>query len=150
VLLYAPAMPGPALHELLMQDESILRVTRLWRSARAAILGVGAPPTVRTSMPSVLQKDADQLAEAVGDICQRPYDADGEPLSFPGEERLVAMGLDELRQIPHAIAIACGPAKINGILVAARAGYINELVTDSPTARLLLEAASAASESRSA
>jgi len=150
VLLYAPALPGPALHELLMQDESILRVTRLWRSARAAILGIGAPPTTRTSMPSVLRKDAERLGEAVGDICQRPYDRTGAPLPFPDAERLVAMGLDELPLIPHAIGVAVGPAKINGIMVAARAGYINELVTDSPTARLLLEAAGSVSASRSA
>ena len=83
VLLYAPALPGPALHELLMQDESILRVTRLWRSARAAILGIGAPPTTRTSMPSVLRKDAERLGEAVGDICQRPYDRTGRRCPSP-------------------------------------------------------------------
>jgi DNA-binding transcriptional regulator LsrR (DeoR family) len=44
------------------------------------------------------------------------------------------MELDDLRRIPHAIAVAVGAAKINGIVTAARAGYINELVTDLPTA----------------
>lgn len=150
VLLYAPAMPGPALHELLMQDESILRVTRLWGSARAAVLGIGAPLAVRTSIPSGLRKDAEQFGEAVGDICQRPFDRSGAALSFPGDERLVAMELGELHRIPHAIAVAVGAAKINGIMVAAQAGYINELVTDSPTARLLLEAAGSVTVSRSA
>lgn len=147
VLLHAPAMPGPALHEQLMRDESILRVTRLWRSARAAILGIGAPVAVRTSLPSGLRRDVDRLGEAVGDICQRPYDRTGAPVPFPGEERLVAMRLDALPLVPHAIGVAVGAAKIDGILVATRAGYINELVTDSLTARLLL---AAVSESRTA
>lgn len=151
VLLHAPAMPGSALHEQLMRDESILRVTRLWLTARAAILGVGAPPTNRVSTPSGLYQDGDDgLAGAVGDICQQPYDSAGVPLPFPGQERLVAMGLDDLHRIPHAIGVAVGAAKVEGILVAARAGYINELVTDSPTARLLVEAAQAVSVSRSA
>jgi DNA-binding transcriptional regulator LsrR (DeoR family) len=150
VLLYAPAMPGPALHELLMQDEAIQRVTTLWRSARAAVLGIGAPPTVRTSLPSMLPKHSEQLEGAVGDICSRPFDRSGHPIVFPGSERLVAMELDDLRQVPHAIGVAVGPAKIDGIVVAARAGYINELVTDSPTAGLLLDAAGSVTASRSA
>jgi DNA-binding transcriptional regulator LsrR (DeoR family) len=150
VLLYAPLMPGPGLHQQLMQDESIRRVTTLWRSARAALLGIGAPPSTRTSLPSVLGKDAERLAEAVGDICSRPFDGSGAPVPFPGSERLVAMELADLREIPHAIGLAVGAAKIDGITVAARTGYINELVTDVATAQLLLAAAGAAAEPRSA
>lgn len=143
VLLHAPAMPGPALHDLLMQDESIQRVTTLWHTARAAILGIGAPTVTRTSLPSMLPRDSEQLGRAVGDICARPYDAAGEPIAFPGSERAVAMQLADLRRVPHAIGLAVGADKVGGILVAARTGYINELITDIPTARLLLDAAEA-------
>ena len=139
VFLYAPAMPGPALHEMLMKDETIQRVTGLWATARAAVLGIGAPPMTRTSLPSVLPRDAMVVSEAVGDIGSRPFDATGRPISFPGSERLVAMELEALTRIPHTIGVAVGAEKVNAILAAARAGYVNELVTDAHTARLLVE-----------
>ena len=137
-LLHAPAMPGPALHAQLMRDESVLQVTRLWRSARAALLGIGGPPDTRTSLPSVLPKDPEQLGAAVADICSRPFDRAGRPVPFAGSERLVAMDLADLRRIPHTIGVALGASKVDAILVAVRAGYVNQLVTDVSTARLLL------------
>ena len=146
VLLYAPAMPSEVLHPVLLQDSSIRRVTSLWHTARAALLGIGAPPLTRSSLPSFLPKDLPGLDGAIGDICARPFDADGAPVFFPGVERLVAMELEELRRVPHAIGLAVGAVKVPAIRAAAKAGYINTLVTDSPTAQLLLAASRGASE----
>ncbi|HZZ46802.1 MAG TPA: sugar-binding domain-containing protein [Pseudonocardia sp.] len=140
VLLYAPAMPGPALYEQLVQDESIRRVTELWTTARAALLGIGAPTASRTVLPSMLPRELDQLKDAVADICVRPFDTNGTPIPIPGVERLVAMKLDDLRRIPHSIGLAVGAEKVDGIVTSARSRYINELVTDLPTAQLLLDA----------
>jgi DNA-binding transcriptional regulator LsrR (DeoR family) len=142
-LLHAPAMPGPALYEQLVQDESIRKVIKLWTTARAALLGIGAPTASRTVLPSMLPKELEQLKDAVADICVRPFDSTGRPIPIPGVERIVAMELSDLRRIPHAIGIAVGAAKIEGIATAARYRYINELVTDLPTAQLLLEAVTA-------
>lgn len=136
--LYAPAMPGPDLHAILTSDPTTRRVTDLWPRARAAVLGIGAPPSTRTSLPSVLPGGSSRLATAVGDICSRPYDAEGEPLEFPGSDRLVAMRLEDLRRIPAAIGVAVGGVKVAGILAAVRAGYVTQLVTDEPTAAALL------------
>lgn len=140
VLLYAPAMPGPALYDVLLQDSSMQRVTSLWHTARAALVGIGARPRTRSSLPSFLPKDSRDLALAVGDICSRPFDARGRPVPFPGSERLVAMGLDDLKRVPHAIGCAVGAEKVPAIRAAARVGYINTLVTDSSTAKLLIAA----------
>jgi DNA-binding transcriptional regulator LsrR (DeoR family) len=143
VLLHAPAMPGPALYDLLLQEESIRRVTRLWASAHAALLGIGAPMATRTSLPSMFPRGLDQLQGTVGDICCRPFDRTGEPIPIAGVDHMIAMELHDLRRIPHTIGLAVGAAKVDGILSAARACYINELVTDFPTAQLLLEAVTA-------
>ncbi|MBM6401804.1 sugar-binding transcriptional regulator [Phycicoccus sonneratiae] len=139
--LYAPAMPGADLHPILTSDPTTRRVTDLWSRARAAVLGIGAPPSTRTSLPSVLPGGSSRLATAVGDICSRPYDEDGVPLEFPGSERLIAMRLEDLRRIPAAIGVAVGAVKVAGILAAVRAGYVTQLVTDEPTASALLAAA---------
>jgi DNA-binding transcriptional regulator LsrR (DeoR family) len=140
-MLYAPAMPTPDLYDVLVRDPQLQRVQLLWRTARAALLGVGAPPRTRSTLPSVLPVGSDAMRAAIGDICGRPYDRDGQPIDFPGVERLIAITLDGLRRIPHTIALAVGPDKVESILVAARAGYLNTLVTDRNTALLLLEAA---------
>lgn len=148
VLLYAPAMPSAALYPVLLEDALIQRVTSLWRTAKAALLGIGAPTGSRSSLPSVLPKDSPDVASAIGDICSRPFDAAGRAIAFPGSERLVAMELADLTRIPHAIGLAVGAVKVPGIRAAAKAGYINTLVTDTSTAQLLVAGAGRADEQK--
>ena len=81
------------------------------------------------------------LQAAVGDVCSRFYDAAGTPVPFPGSERLLATGLDLIRQIPTSIAVATGREKVAAIRAGAAAGYFNQLVTDTETASALLESA---------
>jgi DNA-binding transcriptional regulator LsrR (DeoR family) len=138
VFLYAPALPGPDLHERLIADHSTHRVLELWGTARCALLGIGAPPQLRTSLPAFVPGEAVQTA--VGDVCTRFYDDEGTPMRYPGAERLLAISLDVLRQVPVSIAVAVGFEKVRGILAGARAGYFHELVTDIPTATALLAA----------
>lgn len=140
VFLYAPALPQPGLYERLMEDPSVQRVVGLWDSARAAVLGVGAPLATRTTLPRFVPERTDALRHAVGDICGRFYDARGEPVQFPGSQRLIATRLERLREIPITIALAAGAQKIPSIIAAARAGYFNHLVTDEETALGLLAA----------
>jgi DNA-binding transcriptional regulator LsrR (DeoR family) len=49
------------------------------------------------------------------------------------------MQLEDLRRVPITIAVAAGPSKRVALLAAARAGYINQLVTNPETAYLLIE-----------
>lgn len=142
VFLYAPALPGPDLYTGLQQDPSILKVLSLWREADAAVIGIGAPPLTRSSIAESVPTAAPSLKRAVGDICLRFFDRDGKPIAYPGSKRLMALDLEELRAIPATIAVAVGPGKVEGILAGAAAGYFNRLVTDPPTASLLLAAVS--------
>lgn len=141
--LYAPALPGPELYDPLLSERSVAQVVRAWSQARCALLGIGGPPALRTSVPSVFPTGRSFLRRAVGDICARPFDAEGLPVEFPGSERLVAMRLEALCHVPSTIGIAVGVAKAPTILVAARAGYVNRLVTDRDTALALLDASGA-------
>lgn len=135
--LYAPALPGPELHRSLLDDPSIQRILQLWRSASCAVLGIGAPPLTRRSIPGFVPTDAASLREAVGDVCSRFYDRDGIEVPFPGSDRLMATALDVVRSIPVSIGVAYGPEKVDSIVAGARAGYFQRLVTDPPTAALL-------------
>ncbi len=136
--LYAPALPGPELYDGLQTDPSTRRVLELWRIAACAIVGIGAPPATRQSMPTFIPKDSSAVLSAVGDVCSRLYDRDGRPVAFPGSERLIATALDTLSDIPVCIAVAVGADKVAGITVGARAGFFNRLVTDPTTALLLV------------
>lgn len=136
--LHAPALPGSQLHDRLLDDPSTQRVISLWRQARCAILGIGAPPIQRDSISTFVPTDAVTLRAAVGDVCLRFFDRTGAPVGFPGSDRLVATSLDVLRAVPVTIGLAVGAEKVIGIAAAARAGYINELVTDFATATALV------------
>lgn len=138
VFLYAPALPGPDLHNMLINEPSIRRVLELWENARCAVLGVGAPLLLRQSIPRFVPTDAISLRAAVGDICSRFYDHDGATVPFPGLERLVATPVEMLRRIPVSIAVAVGHTKVPGIVAGARGAYFNQLITDASTAAAIL------------
>jgi len=137
--LYAPAMPGPELYELLLREPTIQRVLDLWQRARVALLGVGAPLTHRISHPSVLPKLLPEMAASVGDICLRPFDAQGMEIPFPGSDHLVAMPLESLGRLDWGIGVATGTIKASSIIAASLGGYLNALVTDTETAAAILD-----------
>lgn len=140
VFLHAPALPGPELYAGLQREPSIRRVLSLWREAACAVVGIGAPPSTRDSISNSVPTDAPGLDEAVGDICLRFFDETGTPITYPGIERLMALELGDLRDLPAVIAVAVGPEKVAGIVAGAQMGYFNQLVTDVSTATLLLAA----------
>lgn len=140
VLLYAPALPSEDLWEALTEDPAVQRVQGMWRTAKVALLGIGAPPSGRDLIPSALEPHRRALVQAAGDICARPYDAEGRPVEFPGADRMMAISRQDLQRVQHSIAIAVGDEKVLSITAAARARLFNTLVTDSHTAQQIVAA----------
>lgn len=138
VFLYAPALPSPELFASLGDEPSFRRISELWHNAKCAVVGVGAPPVTRTSLPAFVPTDTADVRTAIGDICSRFYDRHGAPVAFPGSDRLVATGFDVLQKTPVVIAVAAGDEKVEGIATGARAGFFNQLVTDPATASKLI------------
>ncbi len=141
VLLHAPVQPAEVLYELLQEDPGVKRVTGLWRQAKCALLGIGEPPRVRSSLPTVLRRVIADLRTAEAEIGNRTFDEYGAPVSYPGSDRMISMQLADLPRVPHVIGVAVGANKAKGITAAARAGYVNRLVTDTATAHAVLELA---------
>jgi DNA-binding transcriptional regulator LsrR (DeoR family) len=73
---------------------------------------------------------------AVGDICVRFFDINGNPL----EELLGATGIElaQLRRVQRVIGVAGGVDKAEAILGAVRGQYIQVLITDDLTAKKIL------------
>jgi DNA-binding transcriptional regulator LsrR (DeoR family) len=138
--LFAPALPGPTLYPSLLNDPSIQRVLHLWPHARCALIGVGAPPLMRSDIPQFVPTRSSSLRSAVGDVCSRFYDRNGDKIDFEGSDRLIAVELGVLRHIPVTIAVAVGKEKVDSLIAGARGGYFNQLVTDPTTAAAALEA----------
>lgn len=140
--LFAPALPGPDLYETLLHDAAIQRVLHLWPYARCVVTSVGAPPILREQVPQFIVPAMPSLIEAVGDMSSRFFNRVGEPVKFPGSDRLIAVELATLQQIPVVIAVAAGRDRVAPIIAGARMRYFNQLVTDPATAEAILAASS--------
>jgi len=73
-------------------------------------------------------------------MCTRFFTPEGEPVHVL-DDRLIAIEWDALKQIRLVVAMAAGPDKRDAILGALRTGVVKVLVTDEPTARVVLRAA---------
>jgi len=142
--LYIPAtIEDRAAWETLMRLEEVKQVAQLWHQVRPAVVGIGHFEFQRQSSmffaSSMSQRTLSSLeaAGAVGDICARFFDAQGQPVTM--EAGVVGISLDQVRALPEVIAIAGGMDKVSAILGAIRGGYIKTLVTDTVTARAVLE-----------
>lgn len=136
--LFAEAKPSPVMFEALQHDPGFQRIQRLWESAAAALVGIGAPTSTRSSISPAIPTDSEALAHAVGDVCLNFFDISGRALDFPGHERMIRTPVQVLRRIEHCVAVAVGGHKALSILAAARLGAINRLVTDERTAEAIL------------
>jgi DNA-binding transcriptional regulator LsrR (DeoR family) len=76
---------------------------------------------------------------AVGDVCGLHFNLRGEVTGSEFESHLIAIPLIDLLQLPIRLGVAGDRGKTFSILGAMHGGYISVLVTDSQTARDLLQ-----------
>jgi DNA-binding transcriptional regulator LsrR (DeoR family) len=79
-----------------------------------------------------------RLQGAVGNICARHYDSNGDPVALDLDRRVVGIDLRSLREIERVIGVAGGAVKAHAILGALRGGHINVLITDESAAEEML------------
>jgi len=77
---------------------------------------------------------------AVGEINLRFINSQGEPIEFPYDENVIGVSLEQVRKAQIRIAVAGGERKRDAVLAAARGGWVTVLITDTETAKYLLEA----------
>jgi DNA-binding transcriptional regulator LsrR (DeoR family) len=125
----------------LLETKSIRETISLGRKTDVALLGVGTTASEFSSFylaGYISQQELQRLRRqgAVGDV-----GAQGGPASEDFSDRLVSIRRKELLAIPVRLGVAGGEGKADAILGALRGGYINVLVTDSVTARTILDKA---------
>lgn len=144
MMLHVPALSDRAeTVSFLLKEAPISRVVQMWEQLTMAIVGIGESPPTSPMRKTGYYAD-EELAElmrlgAVGDIAGRFFDADGVEVPASANRRLLSIPFSTLCRIDRRIGVAGGPTKVRAILGALRAGLVNILVTDSMTARSLLE-----------
>lgn len=88
--------------------------------------------------------NADSIAEyrnkgAVGVICGRLIDGDGQPVPAGVEDRMIGVSLDQMRGKEMALLVAAGPGRAGPALAAIRGGFVTHLATSTRVAEELLE-----------
>lgn len=110
-----------------------------------AIVGIGA--TSQLGQATLLRsgyitEEKQQILKqqgAVGDILGYFMQKDGKlQPDMPLHEELISVSLNNLRKIPNVIGIAGGENKVEAILSALNGNYINSLVTEEKTAKMML------------
>lgn len=129
----------------LSASNDVTLVTSQFDQVDIAIVGIGIlePSQLLKTSGNYYQSDKlEVLAErgAVGDICLHYYDQSGHPVLQPDEDPVIGMELDQVKQCATVVALAGGEHKVAAIKGALQGGYIDVLITDYPTSRLLLEA----------
>ncbi|QFY09853.1 hypothetical protein GBF35_27240 [Nonomuraea phyllanthi] len=119
-------------------------VAEEWRNLTMALVGIGSvqpSPLLRDSGNAIAPADQDHLiaAHAVGDVCQRFFDAAGELIRSDLNSRVVGIDPDAFRTIPRRIGMAGGERKHAAIRAAISGGWVNVIITDVAAARALLD-----------
>jgi DNA-binding transcriptional regulator LsrR (DeoR family) len=84
------------------------------------------------------QRKAFLTQNPVGDTCCRFFDAEGQRIKGVVRDRVLAVELDDLRQIPTVVGVATGSEKTPGVLAALPGGIIDGLITDACLAHSIL------------
>lgn len=124
----------------LLQDIRIHKTLEHAKLADIAFVGIGYTEDIenysllRTGY--INEKDLRKMiAEgAVGDICARHFDKDGNYLDTDFDRRTIGISLDELKQINTVVGVTGNRVKAPAVHGALKGGYLNVLITDSATA----------------
>lgn len=143
--LAAPGLVGSkAVRDGLLADPYISEVTTDWNQLSVALLGIGAlqpSPLLKDSGNTISEADMQLLrnAGAVGDVCLHFFDRYGKVVSSELDERIISITAEQLFAVPRRVGFAGGKRKAEAIFAAAKAKWIDVLITDSVTANALIK-----------
>jgi DNA-binding transcriptional regulator LsrR (DeoR family) len=154
VLLQAPGIVGSAeAKRVLSVDAAVKEAADLFNSVDLALVGIGSlePSKLLASSGNTFSMEERRELKrqgAVGDICFRFFDKDGELVTSPLMDRVIGIEPASLKRIHRVVGVAGGSRKVEAILAALRGKWINVLITDKRTAEGLLNPAQGRSKAK--
>jgi lsr operon transcriptional repressor len=127
-----------------MREGAIAEIFRLYDKIDIAIVGIGAivgdvrSMLIDSGYVSRAELESLRKAGAVGDVFSYFIDRNGEIVRTELYERLITIGLPQIRKVPTTVGVATGTAKAQAVAAAVRGGFVNTLIVDSALARALL------------
>lgn len=143
-ILFCPgAVSSKDVHDSLIREPGIAGVLDLAAQADVAVLGIGdMTQESQVFRDNYLGEPArrDLIKRgAVGYVCMRFYDKNGNICHQTLDERVVGIDLHSIRSIPTVITMTSGARKVLPLRGALRGGLIDILVTDESTAKAILQ-----------
>lgn len=143
--LYAPAVvETEQLKEQIVQLPNIASVLQEGEHIDLALVGIGNPYSMSTMERSGYLNEQVlmelQALDVVADINSRFITRSGKISEHPINEKVIGLGLEQLKQTKTVVGMAFGLHKIDCIVAALKGRYINMLITDEATADHIVKA----------
>ncbi|MDD2235290.1 MAG: sugar-binding domain-containing protein [Desulfitobacteriaceae bacterium] len=125
-----------------LEQERLANLKSYWNALDMAVIGLGGPPE---KTQTVISEFSDEYIGKItnkgicGDILAQFFFPDGKIYDIEDSYDHVSFDIRKLKGIRSVICLAGGAEKVNGIITAAKAGFIKTLITDSITAGLIFE-----------
>jgi DNA-binding transcriptional regulator LsrR (DeoR family) len=143
--LPAPGVVGSVeAAQVMLADAYVRQAIEEFDHISLAMVGIGGlePSRLLASSGNIFSPQEINLLRmnhAVGDICLRFFDANGQPVETSLNERVIGIHLHQLRRVKRCVGVAGGKRKRNAIAGALKGGLINVLITDRFTAEWLVK-----------
>ena len=132
---------NPIISEMVRHDRHIKNILETGKKAQVAIFTVGSvhDDALLFRLGYFTEEEKQQLKKiAVGDVCSRFIDVNGQICDENINNRTVSIDLEELRKKDRSILVAGGANKTTAIHTVLSSRYANALITDQHTAKKLL------------
>jgi DNA-binding transcriptional regulator LsrR (DeoR family) len=140
--IYAPLLlPDGAAARMLRQQPGIVEAIGQFGRITKAVITVGAwGPGLSTVYDALSERERQGYRRLGGcaEIVGHLLDAEGRVVAPQLSERIIAIGLEELRRIPDVILLADGAKRAAATSAALKTGLFNGIVTDASVAEHLL------------
>lgn len=143
-ILHVPMLvQSRVLKNLLLDEPNVVEHFKMFDRIDLAVIGIGSSKPEISAVyrsGSISKEDAENFVKlgVVGDLCGRQIDINGNPCQTNISERIIGIGLDQLKNIETVIGVVSGIEKAEATLGCLRGSYINVLVADENLATYVL------------
>jgi len=140
--LLAPMFVGSQqLRDDFIIDASIRDVVLRWETLTVSVIGIGAVPPQDGAIVYVGEKYMQTMQDqgAVGDVCGRYFDIDGNLIDAEFYDRMISIDLDQLKKVKTVIAVAGGVEKTQAVFSSIKTGIYSVLIIDELLAQNIID-----------